>query len=233
MTEFAIRNATPAAQQDLSTNGAGCDRRHPPRRLRVIKITKTGDPIHLAFALIRQVVSGDPELAEESWLAKFNTEGSNCMKRQLAKLIGTLPNGLSLFAPIAIVGCLTIAGAVHAEATSTYSVVRGYQATSSTGTPVVLLSIPGVGDVEVNCPSGPLTGIAIYPTVSGSLWYTHGGVTTYDSYVSGSGGVEVSRQSATDTVTIQFATTLKTATIVISGEPGSPCIYSGQATIQD
>jgi len=151
------------------------------------------------------------------------------MKRQLAKFIGTLPNGLSLFAPITVVGCLALAGAVHAQATSAYSVVRGFQETSSTGTPVVLMNIPGLGQVEVNCPSGPLTGIAFYPAVSGSLWYTHGGVTTF---ASGNSGVELSRQSSSDTVVAQFATSTKIVTIVVSGEPGSPCIYSGQATIQ-
>jgi hypothetical protein len=150
------------------------------------------------------------------------------MKQKIMTLVGTTPKGLTVFVVIAVLGCLAIASAVRAQATSTFSVVRGFQETSSTTT-VELMNIPGLGQVEVNCPSGPETGIAFYPTVSGSLWITHGGVTTF---FSGSTGQQLSRQSSSDTVTAQFATASKTVTIVVSEEPGSTCIYAGQAIIQ-
>ena len=155
------------------------------------------------------------------------------MKRKFATLVRTTGTRLITFALLAVLGGLAIAAAVHAETTTaTFSgsvhVVQGFQTTASF-TPVTLMAIPGLGAVTVNCPSGPLTGIAFFPSVSGSLWFTHGGAT---GFTSGSGGTELSRQSTDDVVTAQFATGTKTVTMVISGHPAATCIYSGQAIVQ-
>lgn len=155
------------------------------------------------------------------------------MKRNFATMVRTARTKIVMFALSAMLVVLATAFAAYAQSTTTYGgslhVIRGYQETSSTSTPVVLMTIPGLGEVEVNCPSGPLTGIAFYPSVSGSLWWTHSGVT---GYVAGSSATELSRQSSADVITAQFATATKTVTMVISGQPGTTCIYAGQATSQ-
>ena len=107
------------------------------------------------------------------------------------------------------------------------NMVFGYQATSSS-TGVVLMTIPNLGQVLVDC-SGGLSRIAFFPAVSGSLWFVNGGAT---GFASGSSGTQLSNQSTDDLITAQFATTTQNATMVISGHPASTCIYSGQATVQ-
>jgi len=134
-----------------------------------------------------------------------------------------------MFALLTTLGVTAIAIAVHAQSTTTtqLTVIRGYQSTTST-TSVVLMTIPGLGTVDVDC-NGGLSRIAFYPSVSGSLWFTHEGST---AYANGSTGTQLSNQSSPDVITAQFATTTKTTTMVISGNPGSPCIYAGQAIVQ-
>lgn len=107
------------------------------------------------------------------------------------------------------------------------NMVFGYQATSSS-TGVLLMNIPNLGQVLVDC-SGGLSRIAFFPAVSGSLWFVNGGAT---GFASGSGGTQLSNQSTDDLITAQFATATQNATMVISGHPASTCIYSGQATVQ-
>ncbi len=107
------------------------------------------------------------------------------------------------------------------------NMVFGYQATSSS-TGVLLMTIPNLGQVLVDC-SGGLSRIAFFPAVSGSLWFVNGGAT---GFASGSSGTQLSNQSTDDLITAQFATTTQNATMVISGHPASTCIYSGQATVQ-
>lgn len=127
------------------------------------------------------------------------------------------------------VGLFGVYSDAHAQSTSLSStkMVRGYQATSST-TGVVLMTIPGLGKVQVDCLGG-MSRIAFYPSVSGSLWFTHEGST---GFVSGSGGTQLSNQSTDDVITAQFATATQTATMVISGHPAATCIYAGQAIVQ-
>ena len=107
------------------------------------------------------------------------------------------------------------------------NMVNGYQATSSTSG-VLLMTIPNLGQVHVDCENS-LSRIAFFPSVSGSLWWINGGVT---SFASGSAGSQLSNQSTADVITAQFATTTQIATMVISGYPSSTCIYAGQATVQ-
>jgi hypothetical protein len=130
---------------------------------------------------------------------------------------------------VALLGGLALAVAVHAQSTSTSSIkmVRGYQTTAST-TSVLLMTIPGLGAVKVDCLSG-LSRIAFFPSVSGSLWFTHEGST---GFASGSIGTQLSNQSTDDVITAQFATATQTATMVISGHPAATCIYAGQAIVQ-
>lgn len=157
------------------------------------------------------------------------------MKRTFATMVRNARKRLIIFALLAVLGCLANVVAAHAQSASTASfsgslnVVRGYQETSSYPTPVVLMTIPGLGSVEVNCPSGPVTGIAFYPSVSGSLWWTHEGAT---GFASGSAATQLSYQSTPDVITAVFATATKTVTMVISGEPGATCTYAAQATVQ-
>ncbi len=107
------------------------------------------------------------------------------------------------------------------------NMVNGYQATSSSSG-VLLMTIPNLGQVYVDCENS-LSRIAFFPSVSGSLWWINGGVT---SFASGSAGSQLSNQSTADVITAQFATTTQIATMVISGYPSSTCIYAGQATVQ-
>jgi hypothetical protein len=155
------------------------------------------------------------------------------MKRKFATLVRTAGTKVVMFALSAVLGGMAVTPAMHAQSTTTYGgslhVVRGDQSVPTGGGVVVLMTIPGLGQVTVNCPSGPLTGIAFFPSVSGSLWFTHGGAT---GFASGSSGTEMSRQGADDVVTAQFATPTKTVTMVISGHPGSTCTYDGQAIVQ-
>jgi len=153
------------------------------------------------------------------------------MKRKFAIWVGTAGKRLIRFALFAMLGSLAAAVAAHAQSTTTTSlnltIVRGYQSTSSTSS-VVLMTIPGLGAVDVDCFSG-LSRIAFYPSVPGSLWWINGGVT---GFASGSSASQLSNQSAADLITAQFATATKTTTMVISGEPGATCIYAGQAIVQ-
>lgn len=155
------------------------------------------------------------------------------MKRKFATLVGTARTRLIMFALLAVLGSLAIAVAVHAQSTTTFGssgsihVVRGYQETSSPSS-VLLMTIPGLGVVYVDCLSG-LSRIAFFPSVSGSLWFTHQGAT---AFFSGSSGTQLSNQSTDDVITAQFATATKTVTMVISGHPAATCIYAGQATVQ-
>lgn len=152
------------------------------------------------------------------------------MKREFATLGRTARMRLGMFALLALLGGLAFAVAhAHAQSTSLSStkMVRGYQATSST-TGVVLMTIPGLGKVQVDC-SGGLSRIAFYPSVSGSLWFTHEGST---GFASGSAGTQLSNQSTDDVITAQFATTTETVTMVISGHPAATCLYAGHAIVQ-
>jgi hypothetical protein len=129
------------------------------------------------------------------------------------------------------VGGLVFAVAAHAQSTSTFGgaveMVRGYQSTASAGS-VLLMTVGALGQVEVDC-SGGLSRIAFYPSVPGSLWFTHEGAT---GFASGSAGTQLSNQATSDVITAQFATATQTATMVISGQPGGTCTYAGQAMIQ-
>lgn len=151
------------------------------------------------------------------------------MKRNLATLSRAARTRLTMFALLAVLGGTAVVIAVHAQSTTTtaLTIVRGYQATTST-TSVVLMTIPDLGTVDVDC-NGNLSRIAFYPSVSGSLWFTHEGSTTY---ASGTAGTQLSNQSTDDVVTAQFATATKTTTMVISGHPAATCLYAGQATVQ-
>jgi hypothetical protein len=152
------------------------------------------------------------------------------MKRKLATLVRTARMRPIMFTLLAALGGLAIAAAVHAQSTTTSEIkmVRGYQATTSVSS-VLLMTIPnGLGKVEVDC-SGGLSRIAFYPSVSGSLWWINGGST---GYANGTAGSQLSNQSTADLITAQFATTTQTATMVISGNPGATCIYAGQAIVQ-
>jgi len=151
------------------------------------------------------------------------------MKRKFATLVRTARTRLIMFALLAVLGGLAIAVLAPAQSTSLAStkMVRGYQATTST-TSVTLMTIPGLGTVKVDCLSG-LSRIAFFPSVSGSLWFTHEGST---GFASGSSGTQLSNQSTDDVITAQFATTTATATMVISGHPAATCIYAGQAIVQ-
>jgi hypothetical protein len=151
------------------------------------------------------------------------------MEQKFATLARTARTRPIMFALFVVVGGLAIAVAVHGQSTTTtsFTMVRGYQATTSASS-VVLMTIPGLGTVDVDC-SGGLSRIAFYPSVSGSLWWINGGST---GYANGTAGSQLSNQSAADVITAQFATTTKTTTMVISGNPGSTCIYAGQATVQ-
>jgi hypothetical protein len=137
----------------------------------------------------------------------------------------------TMFVLLAVLGGMAVAA--HAQSTSSYAgsgsvnIVRGYQSTSSSAS-VVLMTIPGLGVVDVDC-SGGLSRIAFYPSVSGSLWWINGGA---NGFASGSSGTQLSNQSSSDLITAQFATTTKTVTMVISGDPGTTCTYAGQATVQ-
>jgi len=97
------------------------------------------------------------------------------------------------------------------------NMVFGYQVTSSSSG-VLLMTIPNLGQVLVDCESG-LSRIAFFPAVSGSLWFVNGGST---GFTSGSGGTQLSNQSTDDLITAQFATATQNATMVISGHPASP-----------
>jgi hypothetical protein len=153
------------------------------------------------------------------------------MKRKFATFVRTTRARLIMFALSAVLGGLAIAVAAHAQSATTFGgslhVVRGYQATSST-TSVLLMTVPNLGKVEVDCLGG-MSRIAFFPSVSGSLWFTHEGST---GYASGSSGTQLSNQSSDDVITAQFATATQTATMVISGHPGATCIYAGQALVQ-
>jgi len=151
------------------------------------------------------------------------------MKITFATLSRATRTRLAMFALLAVLGVTAIAIAVHAQSTTTtqLTMVRGYQSTAST-TSVVLMTIPGLGTVDVDC-SGGLSRIAFYPSVTGSLWFTHEGST---AYANGITGTQLSNQSTDDVITAQFATATKTTTMVLSGHPGAPCIYAGQAIVQ-
>ena len=138
---------------------------------------------------------------------------------------------VAMLAAIAVLGGLVFAVAAHAQSTSSFGgaiqMVRGYQSTNSAGS-VLLMTVGTVGKVEVDC-SGGLSRIAFYPSVPGSLWFTHEGAT---GFANGSAGTQLSNQATSDVITAQFATATQTATMVISGEPGSTCTYAGQAILQ-
>ena len=108
------------------------------------------------------------------------------------------------------------------------NMVFGYQTVATNGGQAILMTIPNLGQVRVDCDSS-LSRIAFFPSVSGSLWFVNGGST---GFTSGSGGTQLSNQSTDDLITAQFATTTQNATMVISGHPASTCIYAGQATVQ-
>lgn len=133
------------------------------------------------------------------------------MKRKFATLVGTARTRLIMFALLAVLVGLPIAA--HAQSTSTFStkgsvtMVRGYQETSSPSS-VVLMTIPTLGVVFVDCLNG-LSRISFFPSVSGSLWFTHQGAT---GFVSGGGGTQLSNQPTDDVITAIFATTTKTLT---------------------
>jgi len=82
--------------------------------------------------------------------------------------------------------------------------------------------------VKVDCLNS-MSRIAFLPSVSGSLWFTHGGSI---GFASGSNGTQLSNQATDDVITAQFATTTHTTTMVISGHPAATCIYSAQAIVQ-
>jgi hypothetical protein len=150
------------------------------------------------------------------------------MKRKLATFVRSASTRFIMFGLLAVLGGMATVAA-HAQSTTLESIkmVRGYQSTTST-TSVLLMTIPALGKVEVDC-SGGLSRIAFFPSVSGSLWFTHEGAT---GFASGSAGTQLSNQSTDDVITAQFATATQTATMVISGHPGAPCIYAGQAIVQ-
>ena len=141
------------------------------------------------------------------------------------------PFVVATLAVMAVLGGLVFAVAAHAQSTSTFGgavlMVRGYQSTSSAGS-VLLMTVGTLGQVEVDC-NGGLSRIAFYPSVPGSLWFTHEGAT---GFANGSAGTQLSNQSSSDVITAQFATATQTATMVISGQPGATCTYAGQAMIQ-
>jgi hypothetical protein len=157
----------------------------------------------------------------------FRTEGNEPHRQRRL----SAPFIVAMLAVIAVLCGLVFEVAAKAQATSTFggsvSMVRGYLSTSST-TSVVLMDVKPLGTVEVDC-SGGLSRIAFYPSVSGSLWFTHEGST---GFAGGSSGTQLSNQATSDVITAQFATATHTATMVISGQPGATCTYSGQATIQ-
>jgi hypothetical protein len=53
------------------------------------------------------------------------------------------------------------------------------------------MTVGTLGQVEVDC-SGGLSRIAFYPSVPGSLWFTHEGAT---GFASGSAGTQLSNQA--------------------------------------
>ncbi len=108
------------------------------------------------------------------------------------------------------------------------NMVFGYQTVVTNGGQAILMTIPNLGQVRVDCDSS-LSRIAFFPAVSGSLWFVNGGAT---GFASGSGGTQLSNQSTDDLITAQFATATQNATMVISGHPASTCIYAGQAVVQ-
>jgi hypothetical protein len=138
---------------------------------------------------------------------------------------------VATLAVITALGGLVFAVTAHAQSTSAFGgaveMVRGYQSTTSAGS-VLLMTVGTLGQVEVDC-SGGLSRIAFYPSVPGSLWFTHEGAT---GFANGSAGTQLSNQSTSDVITAQFATATQTATMVISGQPGATCTYAGQAMIQ-
>jgi hypothetical protein len=152
------------------------------------------------------------------------------MKRTFATLVRTARTRLIM---LAVLGGLAIAVAVHAQSNSTFhsigstTMVRGYIETTSSSS-VLLMTIPGLGTVKVDCLNS-LSRIAFFPSVSGSLWFTHGGAI---GFAGGSNGTQLSNQATDDVITAQFATTTHTTTMVISGHPAATCIYSGQAIVQ-
>ena len=95
----------------------------------------------------------------------------------------------------------------------------------SVSTSVLLMTIPSLGVVKVDCLS-MMSRVAFFPSVSGSLWFTHGGAA---GFASGITGTQLSNQPTDDVITAQFATATQTATMVISGHPAATCIYAGQA----
>jgi hypothetical protein len=151
------------------------------------------------------------------------------MKRNFAKLVSPAATRLIVFALLATLVGLASTTAAQAQSTTSASlkIIRGYQSTTSSSG-VVLMTVPGLGKVQVDC-SGGLSRIAFYPAVSGSLWFTHEGGT---AFASGTAGTQLSNQATDDVITAQFATTTQTVTMVISGHPGSPCLYAGQAIVQ-
>lgn len=108
------------------------------------------------------------------------------------------------------------------------NMVFGYQEVVTNGGQAILMTIPNLGTVKVDCDSG-LSRIAFFPAVSGSLWFVNGGVTVF---ASGTAGTQLSDQSTDDLITAQFATTTQNATMVISGHPASTCIYAGSSVVQ-
>jgi hypothetical protein len=134
-----------------------------------------------------------------------------------------------IVAMLALLGGLAFAVAAHAQSTSTSStkMVRGFQATSSSAG-VVLMTVPGLGTVFVDCLNN-MSRISFFPSVSGSLWFTHGGAV---GFASGGNGTQLSNQATDDMITAQFATATHTTTMVISGHPAATCIYAGQAIAQ-
>ena len=136
-----------------------------------------------------------------------------------------------MIAMVALLGGLAFPA--QAQSNSTFhsigsaTMVRGYiETTSSSG--VVLMTVPGLGTVKVDCLNS-MSRIAFFPSVSGSLWFTHGGAI---GFASGSNGTQLSNQTTDDVITAQFATTTHTTTMVISGHPAATCIYSAQAIVQ-
>ncbi|HXM64644.1 MAG TPA: hypothetical protein VN950_27530 [Terriglobales bacterium] len=108
------------------------------------------------------------------------------------------------------------------------NMVFGYQLVATNGAQAVLMTIPNLGTVKVDCDSS-LSRIAFFPAVSGALWFVNGGAT---GFASGTGGTQLSNQSTPDLITAQFATATQNATMVISGNPASTCTYAGQAVVQ-
>jgi len=123
---------------------------------------------------------------------KNNDRKRNNDETEIRDIGGTAGTRLIILLLCAMLGSL--ATEVATESTTTnLTIVRGYQSTTSPSR-VVLMTIPGLGVVDVDGASG-LSRIAFYPSVPGSLWWINGDVTCSMERV-GSGKWLTSRYSS-------------------------------------